>query len=68
MLLFSLLSGSYLMDKYQSFSANFLAKNANSDKNGLKIFSNKIEAGWSLLPGKAGFSFTRLMNSKSLTA
>jgi hypothetical protein len=30
------------MDNYQAFSANFLAKNANSDKNGLKIFSNKI--------------------------
>jgi len=30
------------MDKYQTFSVNFLAKNAYSDNNGLNIFSNKI--------------------------
>jgi hypothetical protein len=36
--LYSLLSGSYLMDKNQTFSANFLAKLAYSDKNGLQVF------------------------------
>jgi len=30
------------MDKYQTFSVNFLSKYAYSYKNGLKIFSNKI--------------------------
>jgi hypothetical protein len=38
----SLFTVLYLMDKYQTFSVNFLAKNAYSDNNGLKIFSNKI--------------------------
>ncbi len=38
MRLFYLLSGTYLMDKYETFSANFLAKNAYSYKNSLKVF------------------------------
>ena len=38
----SALSGTYLMDKYQTFSANFLAKNAYSGKYSLLVFSGKI--------------------------
>ncbi len=39
--LYSLLSGSYLMDKYQTYSANFLAKSAYSRKNSLQVFLRK---------------------------
>jgi len=37
-----LLSATYLIDKYQSFSANFLAKNAYPNKNSLQVFFKKI--------------------------
>jgi hypothetical protein len=40
--LYLLLSGTYLMDKYQTFSANFLANNAYADKDSLQVFSKKI--------------------------
>lgn len=36
--LYSLLSGTYLMVKYQTFSAYFLAKNAFPNKNSLQVF------------------------------
>ena len=36
--LYSVLSGTYLMDKYQTFSVNFLALNAYTEKNGFKVF------------------------------
>jgi hypothetical protein len=40
--LYSLLSATYLMDKYQIFSAYFLAKNAYPNKNSLQVFFKKI--------------------------